>query len=264
MTVVPIISYANEFIQPSDDQVAGWRAVVPPRGGLPELIGDCPHCLHECDMGVTDVVARGGVPAAAQSEPVAVMTRQLICNCRSDHQQPAGVAAGCGRYWLGTLTRLGDGSFALSVERDLGLLPAASALNHVLASQDARIQAAAEKWLGAVTALYGLFSLTGVATARGALDGLDTASRWAVASAMLVGVTLAAVALVFGYRAAYGWPGMTTVATNADLAKWHESQRSYVSDAIRHLRTAVVCACGSLAAVSVVMLLVWFLPRQAV
>ncbi len=195
-------------------------------------------------------------------EPVAELTRQIICNCRINHEWPDGVRAGCGRYWLGTITRQADSSYRLRAEQDLTLLPAATALNEAQASQDKRIQGAAEKWLGAVTAIYGLFSLTGVAVAKDALNGLSTGSKWLVAAVLLMGLAAAATALIFGYRAAYGWPHPVTVDDKAALRHWYQKYRNNAPIAANQLRLAVFAAFGSLAAVSTVMLLIWFLPRH--
>jgi hypothetical protein len=189
------------------------------------------------------------------------MTRQIICNCRTDHHPPDGVVGGCGRYWLGTLTLQPDGTYTLAVEEDLRLLPVAKALSEAVGSQDKRIQAAAEKWLGAVTAIFGLFSLTGIATAKDALAGLRTDLRWSVAATLLAALGLAATALVLGYRAAYGWPATVDVCDNEKLQAWYENYRAYAQTAAGNLRRAVAFAFGALAALVGVMLLVWFLPR---
>jgi hypothetical protein len=264
MTVTAAMTYKNEFAPATDGQVSHWELFFPSGARLPTLVGNCPTCHDECEIEITDVVVQGGAPSAVEDdEPIAELTRQIICNCRVNHEWPAGVRAGCGRYWLGTLTQQQDGSYRLTAEQDLRLLPAATALNDALATQDKRIQVAAEKWLGAVTAIYGLFSLTGVATAKDALTGLSTQSKWLVAIVLVMGLGAAATALVFGYRAAYGWPGPVKVDDKAALRDWYDRYRDFASDAARNLQVAVFFAFGSLAAVANVMLLVWFLPRQA-
>src|SRR5215472_13055160 len=89
------IVYSSEFIEPSDDQVAAWRVLMPAGDRLPTLIGDCPTCQHRCEIAVADEVVQGGAPAAAAAAAAPALTRLLTCNCRADHQQPAGVRAGC-------------------------------------------------------------------------------------------------------------------------------------------------------------------------
>jgi hypothetical protein len=190
------------------------------------------------------------------------MTRQIICNCLVNHNQPEGVRGGCGRYWLGTLTRRDDGSYDLRVEEDRSLLPIAAVLNEALATQDKRVQGSAEKWLGAVTAIYGLFSLTGIATAKDALAGLNAGSKAVIAVALLIGLSAASYALVQGYRAAYGWPRAVSVENNEQLRAWYKESQDYAPTAVERLHRAIVFALVSLGGVVIVMLLVWFLPRQ--
>ena len=70
-------------------------------------------------------------------------------------------------------------------------------------------RASAEKWIAGVAALYGLFGLAGLVIAKDSLDGLSTGGRIGAALAALIGLVLAAVAIVNSYRAAYGWPVIT-------------------------------------------------------
>jgi hypothetical protein len=262
MTAAAPLAYANELVPARQDQIDHWRVVVAPGGWMPTLIGDCPACGHRCETTVGEVVVKGGAPSAAGAAAPSEMTRQVICNCRIDHDPSTGVP-GCGRYWLGTLTRQADGTYRLTAEADLRLLPAAEALHTAVTGQDKRIQAAAEKWVGAVTAIVGLFSLAGIATAKDALTGIGTEQKWLVAGALVAALGLAATALVSGYRAAYGWPATVDVSDNAKLQAWYDDYRRYAQTAAGGLRTAVVFALGALAALVAVMLLVWFLPRVA-
>ncbi|MFD0276222.1 hypothetical protein ACFVHB_20275 [Kitasatospora sp. NPDC127111] len=258
-TATPL-TYAVELIQPSNDKIAHWKAPIGINDRLPTLIGDCPACNHGCEIPVADQVVQGGTPESGTTqEPPQKIVWQVICNCRSIHQQPSGVKAGCGRYWLCALTKQ-DGSYKVAVEEDLTLLPAASALNDALATEDVRVQKAAEKWLGAVTAIYGLFSLAGIATAKDALAGMEWWGKLAVGVALLAGLATAATALVFGYRAAYGWPRLVRV-NGVNLREWHKSRRNYAEKAADDLNKALTFAFISLAAIAAVMLLVWFLPR---
>ncbi|MGH3737109.1 MAG: hypothetical protein ACRDT6_16065 [Micromonosporaceae bacterium] len=82
----------------------------------------------------------------------------------------------------------------------MSLLAPNRALDDALASQNTRVQGAAEKWLGAVTALYGLFSLTGIATAKDALAGIGTGAKVLIAIVLLAGLGAAGTALLLGYR----------------------------------------------------------------
>jgi hypothetical protein len=260
MTTAIPLAYADELVPARQDQIDRWRVIVTPDARTPTLIGDCPVCGHRCETTVSEVVVKGGAPSAAGSASPPQMTRQIVCNCRIDHDPTTG-AVGCGRYWLVTLRLQADGTYRLTAESDLRLLPAAEALRAAVAAQDKRIQAAAEKWVVAVSAIVGLFSLTGIATAKDALTGLRSELKWLVAGALVTALGLAASALVSGYHAAYGWPATVDVSDNAKLLAWHDDYRRYAQRAASGLRTAVVFAFAALGALIAVMLLVWFLPR---
>ncbi|MFE4967564.1 hypothetical protein [Streptomyces sp. NPDC056660] len=190
------------------------------------------------------------------------MTRQIECSCHHDHGQPQGVSAGCGRYWLARLTLQSNGLYTLAIEPDLTMLPAAVALNAAVAGQDKAVQASAEKWTGAIAALCGLFSLTGIVTAKDALAGLGAASKTLVAFSLVIAAVCAAAALAGGYRAAYGWPEAVDVSDDVKLQHWFEARRKHATLAWTQLRRAVRLAFGALAALIGMVILVWFLPRS--
>jgi hypothetical protein len=256
------VVYAHEFAAIDDDQAAGWEVRLPPGDRLPTLIGNCPACKHRCQVPVTGEIVQGGVPAGAVTTSPNVLTRLIGCNCMYDHDQPDGVRAGCGRYWPARLEKAGDGSYRLSAEKNMILMPAAMALSDAVATQDKRVQGAAEKWIGAVTAIYGLFSIAGIAVGRTALSGLSTTYKWLVAAVMLAGLVAAGSAIIFGYLAAYGWPRVVGIDDNDKLQEWYRSYRGYALIAAKRLRKAVYLALISLAALSTVMVLMWFLPRK--
>ncbi|WP_431931444.1 hypothetical protein [Nonomuraea jabiensis] len=150
------------------------------------------------------------------------------------------------------------------MQRDLGMLPAASALADSLETQDARVQKTAEKWLGGITALFGLFSLTGVATGKDALLGLSQGHRWLVATFMLTAVGTAVYAIVMGYLAAYDWVRLIRLDQNdGQLIRFEQNKSGYAARTAGRLQHAVYAALGALSAITVMMLLVWFLPRVA-
>jgi hypothetical protein len=261
MGTPPTIAYVDEFIRVDDTRIASWKVHMPANRRLPILEGDCPFCHDECYYPVPEEVLQGATPSAAQDERPPQLTRLIICNCRSAHQRPEGVKLGCGRYWLARLVKSGN-TYTLSAQRDLGMLPAAAALADAVAAQDTRVQKAAEKWTGGIAALYGLFSLASVATAKDALKGLSTGHRWLIAATMLTAVVAAASALWLSYVAAYGWLRMVGLTEGDEqLQRWHDREGGYAARGARRLRWAIYAAFGSLAAITAMMLLVWFLPR---
>jgi hypothetical protein len=52
------------------------------------------------------------------------------------------------------------------------------------------------------------------------------------------------------------------VGSDTELQEWYSERRSYAATAAKRLQKAVLFALASLAALVLVMLLVWFLPRH--
>jgi hypothetical protein len=255
-------AYAHEFTEPDEQQIAHWAVEVRHGSRLPTLRGSCPSCNHECVVDILDIAIQGGLPAGASEAGPATLTRQIICNCRNEHQQPPGVRGGCGRYWLAELSREDDASYRLGVQKNVRLLSAATALNDIQQSQDKNIQDAAERWIGLVSIIYGLFSLAGIVAAGSILSGLDAASKSLIGFALAIALFAAGGALFAGYLAAYGWPTLAPVKNDRDLENWYIMSQTYSIAAVKRLREAIVLAFISFGSLSAVMLLVWFLPRQ--
>jgi hypothetical protein len=259
MNTTSALLYANEFVAVSEGQVAHWE--VHPGERFPSAVsGKCPVCGHDCHIEIRGEFVWGARTSAAPTSSPPALTRLFVCNCLNDHSQPDGVEAGCGRYWLGTLTRRQDGTYDLAPEQDLGIVRAAAALNEVVANQDKAVQSAAEKWLGGVSAVYGLFSIAGLAVGRNVVSNLTTGGKVAVAVVVLVGLTAAAVAAIFGYLAAYGWPRRARVMSKNELAEWYQQTRDYAPTAAERLKVAVLAALASLSALVAAMFMTWFLP----
>ncbi|MFG3255986.1 hypothetical protein [Streptomyces sp. NPDC048172] len=256
------VVYASEFVRPTDEAVALWE-LAPREHDLPRLKGNCPTCGHECRIAPSAQVVHGGAPSAGDDAPVPSLPVMILCNCRKLHERPEGVRAGCGRYWLARLTRdPGTGTYALGIETNLDLLPAAEALHDAQAGQNARIQAMAEKWTGAITALCGLLSVAGIAASRQTTAGLGTGAKWGVAAVLAVSLALAASAVVLGMRAVQPLPRVLEFKDAEDLTAFHEERQGYARRAARQLVSAIRLAFGALGAALVLMALVWFLPRQ--
>ncbi|GAA0986629.1 hypothetical protein GCM10009555_064460 [Acrocarpospora macrocephala] len=256
------IAYVHERFPVTQDQIEHWQVIPDDNGRLPTLVGTCPMCHHDNEIRLAEwVTSSGGVPSMVEDSAAATsVTRQIICTCRMGHEQPPGFY-GCGRWWLGTLTVQSGGGYRLTVEAEHDMLAAAVALNHAVDGQDRSVQSSAEKWVTGVASVFGLFSLVGVATAKDALSGFTNNVKLAVAAALLTGLGLAATALALGHRAAYGWPVAVDVSDNRKLQAWYDDRRTYATRAARLLRSAVWFAYGALAALAIMTMLIWFLPR---
>jgi hypothetical protein len=258
----PDLAYRqNEMITVTDADLAEWHIA---NGGGLTASGSCPACGHPTSKDIyLDVVSA----AAAASEPAVPpeerTTRRIACACTVEHPgRPKTVIGGCGRWWLVTLTR-DNGSWLIHAGGDQSLLPALNALDEATSDELTSVRATAGKWLPGITALYGLFGLAGVLVGKTSVQGLPTPGKVAVAAAVALGLASTIAAVLFGYRAAYGWAKVADVADDQKLNEWYRQRRTAALTAPRQLRLAI---CFSLAAV--VLLLVgvgalWFWPTAS-
>jgi hypothetical protein len=94
---------------------------------------------------------------------------------------------------------------------------------------------------------------------------LGTVSRVALVVTLAAGVILAAISIVSGYRAAYGWLTGRTVDISDDkkLVNWYYQHRSTnLITAAKGLRRAVSCAAAALALLLVALGIVWLSPPK--
>ncbi|MGI8806502.1 MAG: hypothetical protein ACR2KK_01350 [Acidimicrobiales bacterium] len=143
------------------------------------------------------------------------------------------------------------------------LLGAARALQGAVADETSRVRGAAEKWIAAVTALLGTFSLAGVALGKEGIGALPKEGKLAAGLAVLLALSAAVRAIRHAYRAAYGWPVITDVGDDEKLRKWHEERRGRLAQAIADLDTGITSAVTSLACLAVAVGLVLFWPTDA-
>ena len=224
--------------------------------------GRCPHCRHECEVPIILSVVTGVRPAGADRlQPVQVLTRQFFCACNQDHQRPAGeFGTGCGRWWLAEIVRDPNGAYQCRPAASDKNLAAAQALAAAVSQQQTAISASAEKWLAGIAALYGLFGLTGIAFGKDALDGLAMSAKVLAGVVLAAGIAMAATAIFCGYRAAYGWPRITSVADDDELQAWKANRDAYAGTAADRLRQAVGFAAAALLALVLGCGIIWFAP----
>jgi hypothetical protein len=122
------------------------------------------------------------------------------------------------------------------------------------------VRTAVEKWLPGLAALYGLFGLAGVVTARSNIVKLGVGEKWAVAAFALIGLGATIVSITCGYRAAYGWPRTVKVMTNEQLQVWYEKKNSRAGKTIALFRTALVWALIALIALLLAAGTLWVWP----
>ncbi|MCW3842879.1 hypothetical protein ONA70_22530 [Micromonospora yasonensis] len=249
------LAHASERINVDGAQVGTWSARL--AGDDVKLSGRCPACRHETNAVVA--LQAAGLESAASDTPEE-LTVSVACLCRRAHpDRPDDGPAGCGRFWS-LLLRIQPDAVTVSPANDRELDDASDAWREATTSQATSVRSAAEKWLAGITALYGLFGLASVGIARDSVAALPLSGRIAVGSAAAVAVCLAGWAVIDAYRAAYGWPVVTAVHDNDELRAWYAGRRAVGIRAARQLGAAVRKAAASLAALVIVVGLLWFVP----
>ena len=259
----PAVSYQQQFIAITQAQIDTWDP-PPTYTRLPHLQGPCPACGDQFTYQVKDTVVSGGhLAAAGHSPPPPILTRLIECNCQGQEAgRPQGVVRGCGRSWLVRLVQQGNGSFLVAPETDLSLLSAATLFEHDSATEQSRIELAAEKWLAGITAIVGLFGLTGVLTAKDAVAGIAWWGQLIIGVLIVVALGLALVAVLRGYQAAYGWPKPQLINSPEKLREFYKDRLDNPQQAAAKLREGVLLAVTALSLLLAAMLLLWFLPRD--
>jgi hypothetical protein len=254
------IAYAVELITVNPARLKDWRGSATDEAL--SLGGPCPECGHATSGAVPrqlSALEARIVPAGPER-----LTVRLDCACQEPHAgRPDNVTTGCGRTWLAATTTTG-GTVALAPAPvpDPELAAAIQAVHDLAPAQLNDVRSAAGKWMGGVSALAGLFSLTGVAITRTTVAGLATSWQVLVALAALASVALAGWAIYLTYQAAYGWPTTADVSTDDKRLAWWKKQEEVPFAMAEKLRQGVLAAAGSLAAIVVTIGLLWFAPQK--
>jgi hypothetical protein len=255
------IPYAVELITVNSAQLSDWRGSATDEAL--SLGGTCPACGHATSGAVPRRLSALG-ERAIMAGPERLTVR-LDCACQEPHAaRPDNAAAGCGRAWLAvTTTTGGTVTLAPAPVPDPEMAAAIQAVDDLAPQQLSDVRSAAGKWIGGVSALAGLFSLTGVAITRTTVAGLGTTWQVLVALAALASVALAGWAIYLIYQAAYGWPTTADVDTDENRLAWWKKQQDAPFATAEKLRQGVRAAAGSLAAIVVTVGLLWFAPQQS-
>jgi hypothetical protein len=143
---------------------------------------------------------------------------------------------------------------------DETLLAAARALAEDQPKQEATVRAAAEKWIAGVTALFGLFGLAGIVTAKDAVTGVDLPAKIIASVLLLIAIISAATALFETYRAAYGFPKAVDVADNEQLRQWFTERQKSGEKSANRLRQGVFFALVAVVALIACVGVIRFAP----
>ncbi|MFJ8016712.1 hypothetical protein [Streptomyces sp. NPDC096339] len=154
----------------------------------------------------------------------------------------------------------------LSADVDPLVAQAALELESPVSAELTSARTLAEKWLPGLAALYGLFAIAGAVVGKDTVkDVSDDVRNWLFAT-LVAGALLAALSIVLGYAAAFGWLRISKgqdVSTDDKLIRWYETKgRKAVSTVAQRLWIAVGAALGSLACLIVSLGLVWLGPPK--
>lgn len=255
------IGYAPERITVNSAQLAPWHGSA--SADDISLGGPCPECGHASANEIPRGFSSMARTAVQQAQAV---TTEITCACTEEHPgRPSTVTTGCGRSWLAMAAIAANGSVTLAPTPpsvDPQVAAAAQALQAEGPKQLADIRTAAEKWMGGVTTVFGLFGLAGLITSRSTLSSLATAWKVVIAIGVVVAAVLAGVAIYRIYRAAYGWPVTRPVNNDKELLAWYTAQEAAPRVQAGYLRDGVRTAGGALAALIITAGLLLLAPEQ--
>lgn len=254
----------------TDQELADWRVFPPDDTTIVAVAGECPTCHHETRQEVQSRVlvqmARGVVVQNPELPPSERMTRVCECACEQAHpdpKDPTKTWPTCGRWWLVAIRLDPDGpGQRVLAARDDSLLGAAQLAQKAAAEQETKLRSSAEKWIGAITALIGLFGLSGVLTGANALSSLPLAPRLVAGLAAAVAFIAGGKAIVLSYRAAYGWPVEVDLSTDEKLRDWYDARRARLVTAAAEFKNGVYFAATSAVALAVAVGFIWFWPAS--
>lgn len=249
--------YRAERVSVSGSQLAAWHATAV--GSTLRLAGACPVCRHP----VTAVVSPTGTALEGLSTAVgSALTVAVSCNCGHEHKGRSQDPIGCGRTWTVLAVTDAEGVIALQVADDPYLSDAAEAWRASRSNELERLRAAAEKWIGGVSALLGLLTVLGFGLGASQIRMLTFGGKLAIVIAVAVIMVSGGFAVLQAYRAAYGWPRTRTIANDAELLTWYAHHSDLPVLTATRLRMAAISASAAIVAVTVAVGLIWFLPES--
>jgi hypothetical protein len=254
-------TYAVELITVNAAQLADWHGIGDDE--VLRLDGPCPACGHDAPNVVTRRLSH---LESDEPESPGPLTLKLDCTCNQSHGgRPANTTGGCGRTWFVSATADAGGVTLAPTAADVSpeLAAALEAARDAGLGQVNDVRAAAEKWIGGVTAIFSLFGLAGVTLTQNAVSNLAITWKLLFALTVLAAIMLAGLAVFRIYQAAYGWPTIRLFDSDLMLIRWYRDQQKAGLIRAEHLKVGVRAAGGCLAGLVVAVGLLWFAPRSA-
>jgi hypothetical protein len=150
--------------------------------------------------------------------------------------------------------------FRLKPVTDPVLRQAARAVADKLEASRTGIGTAAEKWVPGISALLGLFGLVTIVVARDAASALSWGLRVVMFGLVCLALACAASATISIYRAAFGWPKKINLSSDADVIAVAKEVANQAEIAGKKLRSAVILAAVSTAALLGALGILWLQP----
>jgi hypothetical protein len=259
------VVYKVERFWVQDTDLADWKVIE--QDGLPiEAYGPCPSCRHRTSGEIMPGTLGGGAAGVRELTDVERVTRVFDCSCAQQHldtSTPPSAHSSCGRWWLASIRLAGDGEGQrVRAAADDTLLRAAQTLRDQAGTEETRLRSSAEKWTAAVTALLGLFGLSGFVIGKDTFTGLPLWTTWSAGAAALAALALGVSAVYLSYKAAYGWPVIIDLGNDEQLRTWYADKRARLGQAAKNLKAGVLLAIMSLTALALAAGLIWFAPRE--
>jgi hypothetical protein len=243
--------YVSAPITPAALELASWHV----KWQDLHAFGECPRChdIMPFDWEL-DYVAMN------ISDGERSVTRPVTCACEVTHPNTPEHKTGCGASWVARFYEDATGG-RTAPQEDPRLVAAARALEAAGRDAETRLRTAAEKWVGGVAAVLALFGIAGTVAGGKILDNLSDGDRKSVVWLTVAAVTVAVVAVVFSYLAAYGWPKVIEM-NDAKLLEWHEGRRNRLRNIASRLRWAVVAAVLSIGLLTSAAAVAWLYPSS--
>lgn len=237
------VNYRQEQLRPTREALAGWTLDRNNDRG----VGQCVECAGEMSWQFEPTLIAHG-PGSGDPDGA---SQRVTCACRNTHRGTPEGTVGCGRSWI--VRVLPDGNEPPIVpETDPIRMDIADQIGDITPQiQEQMVRAAAEKWVGAVTVLLGLFGLSGIAFGKDVFTNLGPYAREVLAIALGLAVVFAAASVLLIHKAAFGWPHSVDVSTGTGLSDFDIRRRKAAQTAACNLRSGVYLALGSLLALCV-------------
>jgi hypothetical protein len=247
----PSVGYRSARVTPTKDDLAGWEVDWADTSAS----GACPRCGDRTSFIWADFVA---MSRHARDSA----TRRVDCACGVSHAANGEEKPACGAYWFTTFYRDESGTAHAEPAADSRTVAAAEALQEAEQDAETRLRAAAEKWVGGVSAVLALFGIASTVAGGSILKNLSDTRKPVVIGLTLTAIAVAIAAIVLSYLAAYGWPKKVDVGDDEKLLDWYNQRRARLTTISDRLRLGVVAAVVSIGLLTIAAGIAWTAPGK--